>query len=225
MSAFLAVLVILCVLVNVVAFRNGYQMRQYQGSRSALSSYAEQLKKARQARSGGAPAAPAAPSTPVAHEPALIQPASSGSDAPFSDEMYEHLTFVISQLSGRIKSDAALNPNDLEHLKASIDAIVRDINGDALTPAPAPAASMPAVTAEGLSPPVTTVDPNYESATPKLKAGVWIPEPGQEKGRPITEADPKSAFAPLHGVRNTWQIKGMESMTTEEYYDNLLTYS
>ena len=80
---------------------------------------------------------------------------------------------------------------------------------------------MPAVTAEGLSPPVTTVDPNYESATPKLKAGVWIPEPGQEKGRPITEADPKSAFAPLHGVRNTWQIKGMESMTTEEYYDNI----
>jgi hypothetical protein len=30
--------------------------------------------------------------------------------------------------------------------------------------------------------------------------------------------DPNSPFANLHGVKNTWQIPGMDNMSTEEYY-------
>jgi hypothetical protein len=39
-----------------------------------------------------------------------------------------------------------------------------------------------------------------------------------EGPRSEDEPDPNSPFADLHGLSNTWQMPGMDHMTTEEYY-------
>jgi hypothetical protein len=209
MRVFVTLFALITIFVSTKAFRYNIRAKRNSVSRSALLSYADQLKKARQARSGSVPATQTLPSTPAVS--LASQDSSGNSGTPFSDEVYEHLTFVISQLSGRIKSESALSPSDLDKFRASCDAIIVDMNRGA-----------PTMKEDVVTPPVTSANSVKASARIKSKPEVWIPQPEQSKNRKsIDEADPDSPFAPLHGMGNTWQLKGMEQMTTEEYYDGI----
>ena len=182
-----SIILAFCVLIGAaVGFQQcrTSQIRCFRGTR--LSSYAEQLRRAKEARSGGgagqaeSSAASYQPPAPIPQSNSAPGAAQQNSDTPFSDDVYEHLSFVISKLSGRMKNSESLNGNDLQKFMNSVDAIIADMQ---------PMGSVPAT----------------------------------EKGarRPITEADPNSPFAPLHGMGNTWQVKGMEQMSTEEYFDEV----
>ena len=208
-----SIILALCVLIGaVVGFQQHRtpQIRCFRGTR--LSSYAEQLRRAKEARSGGG--AGQAESSAASYQPPAPMPQSNSapgaaqqnSDTPFSDDVYEHLSFVISKLSGRMKNSEALNGNDLQKFMNSVDAIITDMQ---------PMGSVPA-------PPKAGAPSEYVGSTEPLKEDFYIPDP-TEKGarRPITEADPNSPFAPLHGMGNTWQVKGMEQMSTEEYFDEV----
>ena len=48
--------------------------------------------------------------------------------------------------------------------------------------------------------------------------GFVIYAPGEEPSNTSEKPDPNSPFSAFHGMRNTWQIQGMENMSTNEYY-------
>lgn len=52
------------------------------------------------------------------------------SNLPFDDEIYEHLKFVISKLTAKIKSDVSLTPDELVRFKQAVDSIVADAIGE-----------------------------------------------------------------------------------------------
>lgn len=52
------------------------------------------------------------------------------SNLPFDDEIYEHLKFVISKLTAKIKSDISLTPDELVRFKQAVDRIVADAVGE-----------------------------------------------------------------------------------------------
>ena len=52
------------------------------------------------------------------------------SNLPFDDEIYEHLKFVISKLTAKIKSDVSLTPDELVRFKQAVDRIVADAVGE-----------------------------------------------------------------------------------------------
>lgn len=45
---------------------------------------------------------------------------------PFTDEMYDHLKYVISTLTGRMKSNQSLSHQELQRFLQSVDAIIKD---------------------------------------------------------------------------------------------------
>ena len=207
----------LCLGLYLFAVASGFRI--WTASRKATSllrSYADELRKAQEARSG----TPAAPRPPVATQQRNLAPSfkkNGDNDAPFSDSMYAHLSFIITKLSSRIKGENALDLSDLDQFRTSCDEIIRDMDLKV-----GKTATETAQCGEGLASPKRDMAPcDYESATEPLKSGVYISEAGEGKGRPISEADPNSPFAAFHGHRNTWQINGSDNMTTEEYYQEI----
>lgn len=211
MRVSISVLVLCIVLGVALSFqpRNSASVRISGGT--SLSSYADQLRRAKEARSGGGAgqtggeAAIYQPPAPIPQTNAASQQAQQHSDAPFSDDVYEHLSFVIGRLSSRMKNSESMSGEDVNNFMRSVDAIIADMqpSGTAAAPAKDGAPS------------------GYVGATEPLKKGFYIPEPGEQETRPITDADPSSPFAPLHGMKNTWQVKDMERMSTDEYYQEI----
>jgi len=113
------------------------------------------------------------------------------SNSPFNDEIYEHLKFVISKLTAKIKSDISLTPGELVRFKEAVDRIVAD-----------------AVVGE-VPPPSSSAENDY------IAAGNVAAKSTTRNDVP----DPSSPFSLMHGKSSTWEVDDMDSMTTEEFYD------
>lgn len=181
------------------------------------------------------PVAPKAVAPPVqASAPSMTQPKKStvsvaSNGLPFSDKMYDELKYVIAKLTLRMKSDTPLPAEDIKKFRASVNAIIADLGIDAPPASVAapvasaaaprqPASKSPAfnpmrATSETVAPPKRSTSAPEASIDPMFMPG---------SGPKSTEApDPNSAFSPLHGLSNTWQIEGMDQMSTEEYYQKI----
>jgi hypothetical protein len=133
----------------------------------------------------------------------VLQPKSEASSAlPFDDEIYEHLKFVISKLTAKIKHDQSLSHVELEKFRDSIVKIMADANISCKYVFSSSFFSffffflMPS-----FIPPVKVADLTEKQRTQVLQNDGVNP-----------------AFSSFVGQQSTWRIDGMEDMTTEEYY-------
>jgi hypothetical protein len=126
--------------------------------------------------------------------------------APFTDDVYDEITLMINTLSSWMKSGKPINAAELADAQRAVEVICSDLKGSSSDAEPTQQQIVAGAPAE------------YVGATETLEDGFYIPEPGDQQLSPIDEADPNSPFAPLHGLKNTWQVKGMQDLSTEEYY-------
>lgn len=131
-------------------------------------------------------------------KPQSVQVSSDSGDAPFSDDMYEHLKFVISKLTNKIKSDVSLTESELTRFEESVDAILADATGESIS---------------SVRKQSTTI---IES--PSTVSSIPIPSP---TSREVNEKPDTDSFSAFYGLGNTWNVEGMEDMTKEEYYEAL----
>lgn len=140
------------------------------------------------------------------------------SDYPFSDEMYEHLKFVITKLTHKIKSDTSLTPEELDRFEDSVIAILLDATG------------VSAVSADITDQFGDTEndDSSYSEISDHGASAHDVADHAQgiETANYLSEAQDQSqysgrAFDSFKGLGSTWRVPGMDSMTTEEYYDAL----
>ena len=118
-------------------------------------------------------------------------PSASRDGLPFSDNIYQHLKYVLEQLSSRLKGQSSLSEDDLEKLLISIQEIRRD-------------------SLEGSSNiPLDTALPNPVG---------YIPEARQQVEKPAGEG---SSFTAFKGLKSTWEVPNMEKLSVEEYYKAL----
>jgi hypothetical protein len=136
---------IVCALIAIsttVIHVEGYivQQRGLHSSRSFRlkakpDSYKQALEQARlaKAQKSGSPAAsvpqvrqPVAPRVAPVQQTAPDDEEEEDNGLPFSDEMYDHLKFVIGKLSTRMKDGVPLSQADLTKFELSCDAIIRD---------------------------------------------------------------------------------------------------
>lgn len=114
----------------------------------------------------------------------------------FSDEMYEHLKIIISKLTAKIKHDISLSPQELISLKRSIDAVISEAQGVGLP-------------SHRLSSKIST---SVQSAA--LKSSIL----------PLGKESTLNSLNPFEGfsdLRSTWNVPGMDDMTTDQYYSAL----
>jgi len=152
---------------------------------------------------------------------------------PFSDEMYDKLKFVIEKLSGRMKSEAALSWDDLDRFRAAVDHIILDANipnvayvrriNDGFTDASGGQAAPPTHSAQvrrqesrpsrPQSPQARFDDPDADEIMSENRLA-----PGEKRG--AGEEIP-GWMEDIAGVKSTWNVPGMQSMSTEEYYQSI----
>ena len=149
---------------------------------------------------------------------------SDNNDLPFDDDMYDHLKFVISKFTARMKSPTVLSQEELSKLEYSISAIIQDSaemdgrgQGGAYVPeiVSSPyettiAATTPSKATLFVPEKVEDVDDDPVDVTDKL--GGWHKAVQDEDGKD----NPFNAL--FKGATSTWDIPGKENMTTEEYY-------
>ena len=129
--------------VHIQSSRNRLSFHNFNYRLSAQpDSYREALNRAKAAKlqQGGQvvqpkvapvrPTAVAAPVPPVVSSAASSSSSSSSAVAndglPFSDDMYDHLKFVIGKLSARMKSDTPLTRDELSRFQNSCENIIQD---------------------------------------------------------------------------------------------------
>ena len=109
---------------------------------------------------------------------------------PFSDAVYDHFKYVIAKITNRVKSGFPLTLDEINKFESSVNAIITDAKGKAGLP---------------ISKPSSNTIPS--KATSSSNAPVL-----KKKQTSNTE------FSALEGLSSTWEVKGMDDMTTEEYY-------
>lgn len=126
-----------------------------------------------------------------------------------------------------MKSDTPLTADKLEKFRSSCLEIIKDAKkstNDATIAAPSTSAAQEGVFS---TPEPEDVGKKVEArrngkdmvhkALPAKNPEFVIYEAGT--GPPSEETpDPDSPYSAMHGLSNTWQIAGMDNMTTEEYY-------
>lgn len=185
------------------------------------SSYDQKMEEARQRKASRSdappppsspPAAPAAPSAVSQKSPygevtipGYTPPPTGG--LPFSDDMYDHLKFVISKMTEKIKRDVSLSPQELDRFEHSVEMIIKDAVGDAVVPA-APA-YVPAPVSVSVPFPVSA--PAAIQGSPTLPSTTTIDEVADE-------SNDTDEFAEFRGLGSSMVIPNNEHMTKDEYY-------
>lgn len=196
------------------------------------SSYEKMLEAARQRRAG-LQSAPSNPQPSRAEPPratqARVEPTPSptvtqrkevanDNGLPFSDDLYEHLKYVITKLSGKIKLDISLTPAELDQFEQSIETIIADakrVSGPSTTPSPSLAPNSVSKTAPNAASRLSSGQSslsNSNSISNKPNSVNTVKEKLKEENNP---------FANFAGLGSSWRIEGMENMTKEEYYEAL----
>jgi len=210
-------------------------------------SYAEMLQRsklAKQARGGESNPTPQPVQKPTVVAP-VKQSTTVKDELPFDDATYDNLKFVIGKLSARMKSDVPLTRDDLQTFQISCDAIISDakapfkvdnvVKNNNIAP-PVKKETVQAVKKESVQEvkkKVKEVENTEARRSGNVKDAVWktpkkTDQQKEEEYAVIWEAgdgprsedapDPDSPYSDLHGLKNTWQMPGMDQMSTEEYY-------
>ena len=129
-----------------------------------------------------------------------------------------------------MKSDKPLTPDDLKSFKNSCTEIIRDAktvlakapeNSAPASRAVAPAATDPVLEFQNVGARRDGKDrvhkPPVDKRVTQKEPKVIIHEMG-EGPTSDERPDPNSEFSALHGLKNTWEMPGMDNMTTDEYY-------
>ena len=133
-------IVALAMFQSVQSFINSYGSRTSRTTSTPLfaSSYLDALARAKAAKGQQMPPAVAARPPPPPAAVAVTSSVSSSSSSsaavedddndglPFSEEMYDHLKFVIGKLSSRMKSDIPLTREEMSKFQSSCDKIIND---------------------------------------------------------------------------------------------------
>jgi hypothetical protein len=162
---------------------------------------------------------------------------------PFSDEVYEHLKFVISTLTGKIKNEISLTSEDLERFRQSVDIIIADAYAG--VPSETRVSSISTFTSERtindaditrsssvststvstiVSPPPAAVAADASTLDASRLPSNSISSESSNKNNNNDNKNPaefqvfEKAF---QGLASTWEIPNMENMSTEEYYQAL----
>jgi len=131
-------------------------------------------------------------------------------DLPFTDEMYDHLKYVIGVLTARMKSEKPLTESELKRFKGSIDAIILDSKEDSYqndTYDNSDDSSYNENEDDSINYEQEETS-NSNTNTNTLKASSATKE---------TIGD--NPFSQFRG--STWNFDNMEDMSTEEYFDAL----
>jgi hypothetical protein len=197
-----------------------------------MSSYEDMLAQAKAAKQDGKRSIPPVKTPPPIRRPDAVQSSDAvvkkpssrpANGAPFSDEMYDHLKFVLEKLAARMKSDKPLSVADMKKMEISINAIISDFDEDvsvspvlkqAVTPAAAPQQRQKIPLPVRKSPPPPRASGQN---TPKVVPYELGTEPAGFLGPP----DESSPFSLLHGHRSYWEIEDMEKMDTETFYQKI----
>ena len=118
--------------------------------------------------------------------------------------------FIICDAEARLKNSLERSPSPAVAVEVSRPVIKRETPPDVETIAISNVESR----RDGRD--VVHKSPTQKKMTSK-ESDFMIYEAG-EGPRSDEVPDPDSPFADLHGLSNTWQIEGMDNMTTEEYY-------
>jgi len=158
-------------------------------------------------------ASPAEPRRPKTQQSKPVRGPQGG--LPFTDELYEDLKFVVGKLTAKIKSDTSMTSEDLEKFRLSVNNILSDaLDEDVEIPAiPVETASLTAENGDSTKAQQATEPKPPQPAAPKATEVDNEPDAG---AGPVTTAE--EAFSGLRGKTSTWEVDGMENMTTEEFY-------
>lgn len=138
-----------------------------------------------------------------------------------------HCFFYTGKLSSRMKSDTPLTADELKTFKNSCSEIIRDAKS---VLAKTPEKSAPASRAVAQA--TTESAPEFQNVGARRDGKDRVHKPPAEKRKesdfviyevgegPSSDErpDPNSEFSALHGLKNTWEMPGMDNMTTDEYY-------
>jgi len=188
------------------------------------NSYQQMLQRA---KSGGSPPAP-----PVQQPPRVQQqqqqsplapaetpiPSLRGNPGglPFNDEMYDELKYAIEKLTGRMKNDVPLTWEEVKRFKVAVDRIIIDANIPNVAFAKPQAQAQPA--REGANGPVVSSFEDDEAE--EVGAGNQMQE-SWAQNKKAEEDNIPSWLGDLAGKKSSWNVDGMSTMDTEQYYKEI----
>lgn len=134
-------------------------------------------------------------------------------DLPFTDDMYDHLKYVIGSLTARMKSEKPLTSDQMKRFKDSIDAIILDSKDD--DDDNSQNNNFDDDSSNSFYSDDEEIDNsnNYEAEEPVTNAITYTQKAAAAKD---LEGNP---FTQFRG--STWNFDNMEDMSTVEYYDAL----
>jgi len=238
MALFLRVVVLLALIIGAKGYSNhGRQCWSKPSSpisrrHTALASthgkpnsYQQMLQRA---KSGGSP-----PAQPVQQPPRVQQqqqsplapaetpiPSLRGNPGglPFNDEMYDELKYAIEKLTGRMKNDVPLTWEEVKRFKVAVDRIIIDANipNVAFAKPQAQAQAQPA--RGGANGPVVSSFEDDEAE--EVGAGNQMQE-SWAQNKKAEEDNIPSWLGDLAGKKSSWNVDGMSTMDTEQYYKEI----
>jgi hypothetical protein len=138
----------------------------------------------------------------------------SSSKFPFNDEIYDDLKYVINRLTEYAKGASSISIQDADEFEAAIQRIIADAWSGIGIPKPLPSTSQPV---QQFPPSVS--QPTSSKSRQKQESVKKISNPKMEMN--LNASPASSDFGAFRGLRSTWEIQGMDTMTTEEYYNAL----
>eukprot|EP01038_Epipyxis_sp_PR26KG_P007228 gene7228-9859_t len=164
------------------------------------------------------------PSPPQAYKTKndrIITSDEEDNNLPFTDEMYDHLKYVIGKLTSKMRSDISLTPSELERFRLSMEHIIADANGFTYH-------DHAMVDRDNTPQPVQNTI-NYDNRGTDggslSRVAVLANEINQQKQiesqtkiNKNDNDDFPEEFEAFKGMKSTWVVPNQENMTTEEYY-------
>lgn len=184
------------------------------------NSYQQMLQRAKMGAVGGSPPAPVRQPPRVVEQPPLapveapIPSLKRGNpgDLPFNDEMYDELKYAIEKLTGRMKTDVPLTWDEVRRFKVAVDKIILDAN------IPNVAFSKPQAQAQSTRGPAPIVSSFDDDDAEEVGAGNQIQQGSLTQKKEADEEKVPSWLGDLAGKKSSWNVDGMATMDTEQYY-------
>ena len=200
----LFMLFVLCNILNVYGYRlnkmkNVLNRNVCLKAVGAANSYQQLREQAAKLKSGQANVNTI---TPQSIKPATFVTEDDEDDSdnglPFSDRVYDHFKYVIAKITNRVKSGIPLSKDEIDKFEKSINAIILDAKTKAALP-------------------VSKAQPS-KSTTTAMSSPITKTSIKQSQSSPVKKSNGSEEFSALQGLSSTWEVEGMDNMTTAEYY-------
>lgn len=145
---------------------------------------------------------------------------------PFTDEMYNHMTFSIKTLSDRMKTGEPLTKEKVDKLQTAILSLILDAKAGANMPVttnlPDLSNNIPTISVEE-----AIIDSSSSTHISTQEMNIGITAGADDKSHATYQDqnhnlhdpnDKKTPFDDVFKGSNSWRVPGMETMDTDEYY-------